>query len=51
MRDRYAQIQENLTLFEEEKKQRMKNSWYRLRVGIYKFNKWLKSTIKLQGRP
>jgi hypothetical protein len=51
MRDRYAHIQENLILFEEEKKQRMKNLWYRLRVDIYKFNKWLKSAIKLQGTP
>lgn len=51
MLTRYEQIQQNLILFEEEKKQRMKNPFYRIRFEFYNFKKWLKSTIKLQGRP
>jgi hypothetical protein len=46
MLDRYSQIQENLILFEEEKKQRILNPWYRLRVNFYHFKKKVKSWIQ-----
>jgi hypothetical protein len=36
---KYAEIQKNLVLFEEEKAQRMSNPFYRLRLNIYKFKK------------
>ena len=43
MLTRYEQIQQNLILFEEEKKQRMSSFWYRLRFNIYKFKQWIKN--------
>lgn len=36
---RYAEIQKNLELFEEEKARRMANPFYRLQLNIYKFKK------------
>ena len=39
------EIQKNLELFEEEKKERLKNPWYKLRFNIYKFNKWWRSKL------
>ena len=46
MLDRYAHIQENLALFEEEKKQRMSNPFYRIKFNFYKFKKWVKTWIQ-----
>jgi|LauGreDrversion4_2_1035121.scaffolds.fasta_scaffold22382_2 hypothetical protein len=46
MLKRYEQIQQNLILFEEEKKQRMANPLYRLRFEIYKFKTKVKKWIQ-----
>ena len=46
MLDRYAYIRENLILFEEEKKQRMANPFYRIQFNFYKFKKWVKTWIQ-----
>jgi len=45
MLSRYAQIQQNLILFEKEKKQRLANPLYKLRLEIYKFKKKVKQWI------
>ena len=46
MLDRYAHIQENLILFEEEKKQRMSNPFYRIRFELYHLKKRVKKWIQ-----
>ena len=46
MSDSYEYIQQNLILFEEEKKQRMANPFYRIRFEFYKFKKWVKTWIQ-----